>query len=86
MVQGGAVGAYEYHIDLNRLYFFHPFRRQLRVFGHLLVENPSVTQYRGKFHVLYPHLLENYNIIPRSLFGEVCPVVPDEALAERLRP
>lgn len=89
-LRGGGVVSYDYHVDLNRLGFFSPIRRQMRLIGHLVIRD-GATVVRDKersnigdmqFTVIFPNLLENYTIIPRS--GSPCPVIPDEDLVQRL--
>jgi hypothetical protein len=91
---GPAIVGYNYHVDLNGLGFFSPFRRHLWVIGTLVIDSKTawrVLQDKSRdqpgnvdFIAWYPALFDTYITIPRSKFGE-CPRLPDAALAERLR-
>ncbi len=92
-VEGAGIMSYQYHVDLNRLGMFFPIRRQLLVGVSLIVrDGVTVAQNKNResrgdiqFGVRFPMILENYQLIERSSFGESCPVVPDPTLAESLR-
>lgn len=86
--------SFDYHVDVNRLYFFSPLRRQMRVIGIVvIVDNVSSTVIQDRrrskrgdieFIAWVPTFYERYIIIPRSKFGESCPRLPSKELAERL--
>ena len=86
---------YAYQVDMNRLGFFAPMRREMSVFGDLVIDlnatNISI-QDRNRarpgsvdFNVRLPAaFLDTYNTKSLSKFGESLPRLPDAALAERL--
>jgi hypothetical protein len=90
--QGGSGVSFNYNIDLNRLGFFSPLRRQSWMIGSLMVGIHNIPPNlfgRSRlgdisFIVWFPSILESYLAIPRSQSGEFCPRVPSEEWAERL--
>ena len=84
---------FDYHLDINRLGMFAPFRRRAVVFanvsaGHKITHNSSARFEKGavSYIVLFPKLLEKFHWIPRSDFGEVCPPVPTPEQVESFSP
>ena len=92
-IQGGGVVFFSYYVDLNRHFYFSPFQRYLLLGGYLAVNDnvsgvrdPSRTRLGDiQFAAKYPMIGKDSGRIPRSPFGEICPVVPDAALAALLR-
>ncbi len=88
---GGHV-AFTYELDINRLGMFAPIRRYAILNGGIYVGgghtgNPTdPTRYIPgivSIAIIFPKLLENYRVVSRSTFGDVCPRVPTSEQVER---
>jgi hypothetical protein len=85
--------AFEYHVDVNGLYFFSPLRRQMWAIAQLVISDnvrTSIIQDRRRsrigdieFLVWLPTIFDSYIIAPFSNFGP-CPRLPPPELGERL--
>jgi hypothetical protein len=87
------VPGFDYHLDINRLGMFAPFRRRAIVIAGVSAglsgPNTSSSRYEKgaiSYAVLFPKLLERYHWAARSDFGEVCPPVPTPEQVESFSP
>jgi hypothetical protein len=91
VAKGGGVVSFDYHLDVNRVGFFRPIRRQMRLIGNLAVTDGARGTNRRRlspgeiyFNASFPEWLETYLITPRSTFGGSCPRMPPPEWADRL--
>jgi hypothetical protein len=81
-LNGAGLLPFNYHLDVNRLGYFRPVWRDAWLIPQLTVKDalgPFMRPIEAGhviFTVWFPELTEAYVQIPRSKFGEECPLIP----------